>query len=114
MKRILIINGDEDTIEVLQEGLSSRKYDVKFTNEPTEVTKIIEHFEPGLIIIDIKQKEVIPAIKNHDSTIPLLLMTGYNYHGPYSDLPVDNTIEKPFTVDLLQSKVDRLIEKVLQ
>lgn len=111
MKRILIINSDEDTMLLLEKWLNRKNFEVEFTNDPKEVNSLIDAFNPDLILIDIAEKELIPSIKSHDTTLPLLLMTGYAYRGSYSDLPVDNIIEKPFSLELLQNKINKITEK---
>lgn len=113
MKKILIINSSEETMFLLEKWLERKAYHVKFTTHLEEVVNIIRTFEPQLIIIDINQQEVIPAIKNYDSSLLLLLMTGYIYHQTYSGLPVDDIIEKPFSLELLEKKVDQLMATVI-
>ena len=100
-------------MQLLEKCLNKKQYEVEFTNAPAEVIQLIDEFNPELIIIDIAEKEMIPSIKSHDSTLPLLLMTGYAYRGSYSDLPVDNIIEKPFTIELLQSKINKIAAKAI-
>ncbi|MDQ6763494.1 MAG: hypothetical protein M3015_12815 [Bacteroidota bacterium] len=114
MKNILIINSSKETMLLLEKWLERKAYNVKFTTHLEEVVPIIEEFAPQLIIIDIDQKEVIPAIKNYDDLLLLLLMTGYTYNDTYSGLPVDDIIEKPFSLELLEKKVDQLMTNVVE
>ncbi len=112
MKKILIINSSEETMSLLERWLERKAYDVKFTTHLEKVVDITKNFKPKLIIIDIDQQEVIPAIKNYNSSLPLLLMTGYVYPDTYSALPVDDIIEKPFNLEQLEEKVDQLMTGV--
>lgn len=114
MKKILIINSSKETMLLLERWLERKEYNVKFTTHLEEVVDIVKEFEPQLIIIDIDQKEVIPAIKTYDSSLLLLLMTGYTRVNVYSDLTVDDIIEKPFTLELLEQKVDQLMTDVVE
>ncbi len=114
MKKILIINGSEETLRLLEKWLERKAYDVKFTTHLEDVIDIINNFKPKLIMIDIDQQEVIPAIKDNDSSLLLLLMTGYTNHGANAGLPVDDIIEKPFSLELLEKKVSHLMTSIVE
>lgn len=109
MRKILLINSSEETMRLLERWLERKEYNVTFTTHLDEVVSILSEFDPQLVIIDIDQKAVIPAIKNYDGHLPLLLMTGYTQHSDYSGLGVNDMIEKPFTLELLKKKVDQLM-----
>ncbi|MEO6637963.1 MAG: response regulator [Ginsengibacter sp.] len=111
MHRILIINSSQETMRLLERWLERREYDVKFTIHLGEVVDMLKDFNPKLIIIDVDQRSVIPSIKSYSRAIPLLLMTGYTSHGAANSLPVDDIIEKPFTLELLGKKVDQLMKE---
>ena len=113
MKKILIVNSNEKTLQLLEMWLERRRYDVKFTTKLDEVVGIMDVFNPDLMMIDLEQREIIPAVKSHNGLVPLLLMAGYAYKGSYSDFPAENIIEKPFTLSQLQQKVDRLMKEVV-
>ena len=99
-------------MELLKLWLEKKQYDVKFTGDLGEVVNIMNDFDPSLIMIDIEQRSVIPAIKGKDDSLPLLIMAGYTYRGSYADFPRENIIEKPFTMERLQQKIDRLLDTV--
>ena len=113
MKKILIINSNEETMALLEMWLERKQYDVKFTSHLEEVVEMLDEFMPDLIMIDIEQKGIIPVIKNYDRDIPLLVMTGGTYRGSYSDLSTDNKIEKPFNLELLEMKIGRLMKTAI-
>lgn len=114
MKKILIVNSSEETMRLFERWLERKSYDVKFTTNLDNVVSIIKEFKPQLIIVDIDQKEIIPAVKKHDSSLLLLLMTGFIHHEVYSALPVDDIIEKPFSLELLEKKVGQLMTAVVE
>lgn len=109
MKKILIINSSKETMHLLERWLERKAYNVRFTTHLDEVVSILAQFDPQLVIIDIDQKRVIPAIKNYDGQLRLLLMIGYTQHSDHFGLGVDDMIEKPFTLELLEKKVDQLM-----
>lgn len=114
MNKILIVNSSEETMRLFERWLERKAYNVKFTTHLEDVVSIIKEFKPQLIIVDIDQKEIIPAIKKHDSSLLLLLMTGFIHPDAYSALRVDDIIEKPFSLELLEKKVGQLMTPVIE
>ena len=113
MKKILVVNNDFDTMTLLKNWLEKKTYKVKYTGNQEEVPKIIKEFRPGLVIVDVLQREVVEQLKIRKETrsVPVLLMTGYTLRQINNQLPVDDTIEKPFNLPLLEKKIERLIKK---
>ncbi|MDQ6843046.1 MAG: hypothetical protein M3Z92_01645, partial [Bacteroidota bacterium] len=60
---------------------------------------------------DVLQKDVIFEIKNHKKTasIPILMMTGYTLRHHHGQLPIDDSIEKPFNLSLFAKKIEKLM-----
>ena len=113
MKKILVINNDFDTMTLLKNWLEKKTYRVKYTGNQEEVRKIIKEFVPELIIVDVLQGEMVEQLKNRKETsaVPVLLMTGYSLRQINNRLPVDDIIEKPFNLPLLEKKIERLIQR---
>jgi len=113
MKKILVVNNDFDTMSLLKNWLEKKNYKVKFTASQQEVPEIMKEFAPELVIVDVIQKEVAEQLKTNKKTrsVPVLLMTGYTLRQLGSQLPVDDTIEKPFNLHLLEKKIERLTQK---
>ncbi len=111
MKKILVINNDFDTMSLLKSWLEKKSYTVMFTGNEDTVISLMCEFEPQLVIIDVLQKDIIEKIKSKVKTrsVPLLLMTGYTLRQNNTQLPVDDTIEKPFNLPLLIKKIEKLI-----
>jgi DNA-binding response OmpR family regulator len=111
MENILVVNNDVDTMDLLKNWLEKKAYRVDYTSNKSAVPEMIREFQPSLIIVDILQKELLPDLKkNKDSCdVPVLLMTGYTR--PYNSREglVDDVIEKPFNLNLLQHKIETLI-----
>src|SRR5687767_6559480 len=108
MKNILLINNDVDTMSLLKCWLERKSYKVKYTDSKEEVPEIIKEFVPHLVIVDVLQKDVLRNLKTYKETtsVPLLLMTGYTRRLEDDQLPVDDTIEKPFNLPLLENKIE--------
>lgn len=114
MKKILVINNDYDTMTLLKSWLEKKAYKVKYTGNQEEVPDIMKDFAPELVMVDVLQKDVAEQLKADEDTrsVPVLLMTGYTLKAKKNtELPVDDTIEKPFNLPLLEKKIERLIKK---
>lgn len=111
MKKILIINNDFDTMSLLKKWLEKKGYDVKFSGNNREVMSIIHEFKPTLIIIDVLQNQMIDDIKADKEAkyLPILMMTGYTLRRKGRQCAVDDSIEKPFDLGLLEEKINDLI-----
>jgi DNA-binding response OmpR family regulator len=113
MKKILVVNNDNDTMTLLKNWLEKKAYTVRYTSSHDEVPGIMKEFKPGLVLVDVMQKDAADTIKKNRTTakIPVLLMTGYTSRPVNSQVPADDRIEKPFNLTLLEKKIERLTEK---
>jgi DNA-binding response OmpR family regulator len=113
MKKILVVNNDFDTMTLLKNWLEKRAYQVEFTGNSDEVFTIIKKFDPDLIFIDITHSDLISTLKVHHENkfVPMLLMTGNTFREATRKLPVDDAIEKPFNLGLLEEKIETLLRK---
>jgi DNA-binding response OmpR family regulator len=111
MENILVINNDEDTMDLLKKWLEKKAYRVDYTSNKNAVPDMIREFQPSLIIMDVLQKELLPALKKNKEScdVPVLLMTGYTRTNNSREGLVDDVIEKPFNLNLLQYKIESLI-----
>ena len=113
MKKILVVNNDFDTMTLLKSWLEKKAYKVKYTGSQEEVPAIMKDFSPQLVIVDVLQKDVAEQLKADQETrsVPILLMTGYSIRQQSNHLPVEDAIEKPFNLPLLEKKIERLINQ---
>ena len=113
MKKILVVNNDFDTMSLLKSWLEKKAYTVKYTGSQEEVPAMIKEFKPQLLLVDVLQREVVEQLTENKgvSKVPVILMTGYTLRQISKQLPVDDTIEKPFNLPLLEKKIERLLLK---
>src|SRR5215212_6219134 len=114
MEKILVVNNDFDTMELLKSWLERKKYKVKFTGNEDEVLHIVKDFAPDLILIDILKEMVATKLKSSEETknIPVIMMTGYTH--TQQNIPkehVDDIIEKPFDPKVLDKKIRACLKK---
>ena len=112
MKKLLLIDDDIDSLILSKGWLETKDYEVELSANAKQTEDIIEYFVPDLVIIDIHQKDILKYLKDHENTCtaPVILMTGYPYTLKYQDLPVDDTIEKPFDLHQLLKKIKKLTQ----
>ena len=103
-------------MNLLKTWLQKKNYEVAFTGDKRQVISLIQIFDPQLILIDVLHREIVEKIKmtTHIDNIPILLMTGYTHPGSNAIAGVDDTIEKPFDLSLLELKIKRLMPSGIQ
>ncbi len=116
MDKILVLNNDPDTMDLLKLWLEKKGYQVKFSAKKKEAVQLVGSFKPSLVIIDILQHETLLAIKNtaEFKRLPVLLMTGHVSRNFNRTLPVNDSIEKPFDMNLFEEKIRNLLEDNVQ
>lgn len=112
MKKILVVNNDLDSMNLLKSWLEIKSYQVKITTSREEVPRLVRDFKPGLVIADIVQNRVITDLKENANTsnIPVLLMSGYSKGLENAGSGADDVIEKPFNLSLFEFKLKKLLK----
>src|SRR4051812_41353420 len=113
MNKILVVNNDLDTMQLLKQWLEKRSYEVRYTGTREDVAGMVKDFMPGLVIADILQHEVINDLRSDPNSrdIPILMMSGYTDGGLLKRPDVNDIIEKPLNLALLEKKVQQLIQE---
>jgi DNA-binding response OmpR family regulator len=104
MKKILLIDDDDDVLEVVREALTSQNYKVRCYDCSAGFISIVEKFRPDLILLDFKLQDgnggdVCLALKQHPkhSQVPVVIMTAYsNPNLDFSRFRCNAVIDKPF------------------
>lgn len=116
MEKILVINNDFDTMQLLKKWLQGKKYSVKYTSNGDEALGIIEDFKPDVMLVDVLHKQTAKELKDSDRAkkIPLILMTGYTMSSEHNATDiVDDVIEKPFDPQILEEKIKYWIKNAV-
>ena len=108
MKKLLIVNSDPDTMQLLQDLLQLRGYEVKYSSTREEVPSMIRSFRPDLVLLDITQRVIIDEISLEATrnNVPVLLMTGHNSYPEKRENEFKYFIRKPFTINELTEKIN--------
>ncbi len=98
---------------LLKQWLETKTYTVKITTSRKKVPQLVRKFKPGIIMADIMQNEVVQDLKENENSrnVPILLMSGYSKRQDDLYLKVDDIIEKPFNLALLEVKLKKLLKK---
>jgi DNA-binding response OmpR family regulator len=119
MKKVLVLDNDEDVLDVMQEALKYEGFEVKIIGDTDNIFPVIEAYRPDLIILDyilsgINGGEICHQVKANPKTadLPVIIMSAYpkvikslGYYG------CDDFIAKPFDLDDLAERIKNLINK---
>ena len=116
MKKILLLDDNLDILQVVEEVLHYEHFDVKTTTSSYHFIKLAKQHLPDLIILDYRLAdgnggELCHAIKADPALmhIPVILFSAYISPGlNFFDFGCDEVIAKPFDLDTLLEKVQRL------
>ncbi|MES2653821.1 MAG: response regulator [Bacteroidota bacterium] len=120
MKKILVVDDDDDVLETIQLILEIGGYDVEPLNDAELIFERIADFEPNLVLLDvvlgkIDGRTICSQIKGHDDTkhIPVLMMSGlYDLNEVNGmDCAPDDFMQKPFKMDILLEKIEKLVSR---
>lgn len=129
-KKILVVDDDPDTVEVIRMVLEAADYTVVSAANGQEGLRRVVEEEPDLIILDVMMDsttegfQISLELRSPDpespyaaySDIPILMLTAIHTttplrFAPDSDyLPVDDFVEKPISPKDLLAKVQALVE----
>src|SRR5579871_4918625 len=88
LKRILVLDDNEDILEIVHEALAYSQFDVKSISESRKVMGALEEFEPDLLLLDYRMSgtnggEICRQVKAHPrfNNTPIIIFSAYiNHH----------------------------------
>lgn len=83
MDRILVVDDEIETCNLLSEFLSRKKYDVSIATSGQEAISRIENNRPKVVLLDIRMPgmdgmEVLRRVKEMDKDIDVIMITAVN------------------------------------
>jgi len=117
VKRILVLDDNQDILDIVHETLTYENFEVKSTGLGDEVMPMIEEFIPDLVILDYRVAgtnggELCRQIKSHPKfgNVPVIIFSAYiNHDADLLAYGCDAIINKPFDLTELVDKVNNLI-----
>ncbi|TZF83692.1 response regulator [Pedobacter sp. BS3] len=81
-KRILILDDDAGTLDVLTEALYYENFEVMATNDNSRFFEIIKEYKPDLVLLDyllngINGGEICHQLKRNFQSLPVIMMSAY-------------------------------------
>jgi len=119
--RILLVDDEEDILEFLSYNLIKEGYKIKTANNGKSALKILEKFNPDLIILDVMMPEmdgieVCESIRKNEKNDDVLILFLTARSEDYSELAgfsagADDYITKPIKPKLLVSRVNAILKR---
>ena len=118
-ERILVVDDEPNMLRLLKTILMDKTgYEVTTTNNPLEVSKLLQEGRYDLVVTDLKMPlvdgiDLIGIVKNIDATMPIIVITAYGtietaeeaiQKGAY------DFITKPFRKETILITIKRALE----
>src|SRR5436190_19624266 len=114
MKKILVVDDDEDILLILQTFLRLKGYEPRTSHSCKEGLNIFYDFHPDVVLLDVNVgsedgRDMCRKIKEQADYrhIPVIMISA-NSNGlkAYSDYGANAALEKPFNFSKLQQLID--------
>jgi DNA-binding response OmpR family regulator len=113
MKKILIVDDDNDILEITSRILKFEGFQVKTHSTGLHVPEIVQQYQPDLILLDIRLPgklgtEVCKEVKSYNRYLPVLFFSAHAKEGDILDeCGADGFIKKPYDMKLLVSTINQ-------
>ena len=119
MKKILIVEDEEDIQELLKFFLEDNDYQTMIASDCIEAIDTFHRFQPDMILLDI----MIPKIDGYavcelirkESKIPIIMITALSDETNQLkgfDLLIDDYVTKPFSMPILLRKIQAIFRRI--
>lgn len=120
MKKILIVEDEEDIQELLKFFLEDIDYQTMIAADGIQAIDIFHQFNPDMILLDI----MIPKIDGYavcelirkESKVPIMMITALSDEKNQLkgfDLLIDDYITKPFSMPILLRKIQAIFRRIV-
>jgi len=115
MKKILIVDDDEELVNLVNHILKSKGFDVRTQPTGLKVSDVVKDYNPHLILLDIRLygesgTDICKELKRRSHT-PVILFSADNIKGQeFANCNADGFLSKPFTIDELLTTINLHLE----
>ena len=118
-ERILVVDDEPNMLRLLKTILMDKTgYEVTTTNNPLEVSKLLQESHYELVVTDLKMPlvdgiDLIGIVKNLDATMPIIVITAYGTIETAEDAIQKGAydfITKPFRKETILITIKRALE----
>lgn len=114
-RKIAIIEDEEDVRNSITSLLTDAGYLVHGSSHGLDISDIINHFNPDLILLDlmlesVDGKEICKVLKENPSTrsIPVIIISGVSdIYNTITELGANDIVSKPFLPSTLLNRIER-------
>ena len=123
MARILLVDDDPDITFAISLFLKRESHEVQTAASRAEGMKVLETFEPDLMILDVMMEQpddgisMAQELRRLGRTLPIVMLTsvgkvtGMSFDRDNELVPVDAFFEKPVKPEVLLKRVAELLKK---
>jgi DNA-binding response OmpR family regulator len=116
-KKILAVDDDVDILDALEVVLTMEDYDVETIAKGEEVYKMVENFQPDLIILDVllsgnDGRTICKKLKSDNKTkrIPVIMISAHpSAKESVREVGANAFLAKPFDIDELLQEVKKFL-----
>ena len=104
MKKILVVDDDEDILEVVKISLKYYGFDIRTHPTGLNVPDVVKQYQPDLILLNIflpgkPGTEICKELKLSNSNMPIILFSAHSGKGnAFSVFNANGFIQKPFDI----------------
>jgi DNA-binding response OmpR family regulator len=115
MAKILVIEDAKELAKMLSFLLSAHLHEIELAYTPADALTKIILFEPQLVLMDVflgdeNGRELCKTIRKFNKKVPIMLMSASaDVLENHEECQANDSIEKPFSTDILMGKINRLI-----
>jgi diguanylate cyclase (GGDEF)-like protein len=112
-KRILVVEDDPMTLEVIVEALVQADFSVQYSSNPQEALQIIEDWEPHLVLTDhdmpgMSGMDLLKQLRARDNYVTVIFVSGrkdVKIKVSALEEGADDFVDKPFRIEELIARV---------
>ena len=116
-KQLLLIDDDESIREMISFVFDHQDYQIKAVADAKNINKLLEEFEPDLVMVGTKNAgEICQDLKllSTIEQVTLILLSSAVIHEDVPDCGQDLLIAKPFDIFYLKRMVEILIHRGIE
>lgn len=117
MRRILVVDDEENVRELYREELAEEGYEVELAADGAEAIAKFEASLPDLVTLDVKMPgmdgiEVLRRMRERNPSVPIVLLTAFNeFKQDFHTWASDAYVMKSHDTKELKETVRRLLEE---
>ncbi|MFH1352158.1 MAG: response regulator [bacterium] len=112
MKKVLVIDDEQDIVEVIRFALQEEGFETAFALDGADGLKEVERFKPDVIVLDIIMEKMdgVTFVKRLKKDIPVIVISACDSmtrERVEKEIKVNNWLEKPFEIKTLLDEVKK-------